>query len=183
MARGDRQALAALYDRRAPTLLAIGMRLLRDRAEAEDVLHDVFLEAWRSAGDYDPRRGSVRCWLYVRMRSRCRDRLKSAAYSRSRPIEGEVDAVLEPLREPGGDGGKLPAALAALSADHRAVLVLAYVAGLSTSEIAARLGIPTGTVKSRTAAAVSRLRERFAHAPRRERPAGRCGSSRASGSR
>ena len=71
VAAGDRAALATLYDRHAPILLALGSRIVPDRAEVEDVLHDVFLEAWRRAHRYDPRRASVRTWLAVRMRSRC----------------------------------------------------------------------------------------------------------------
>src|SRR4051794_20168042 len=60
IADGDREALAGLYDRYAPGLMAVGQRILGDRREAEDVLHDVFLEVWRAAADYDESRGSVR---------------------------------------------------------------------------------------------------------------------------
>src|SRR5437879_1266503 len=81
-AAGDRQCLAALYDRYAPALLAIGRRILGDRREAEDLLHDVFLEVWRQAGDYDEARGTVRAWLLMRMRSRALDRRKAAAFSK-----------------------------------------------------------------------------------------------------
>ena len=78
MAGGDRRALAALYDRHASYLLALGLRILKNRGEAEDLLHDVFLEVWRSAGDYDLNRGRVRTWLVIRMRSRALDVVKSA---------------------------------------------------------------------------------------------------------
>src|SRR5436190_20568735 len=71
---GDRAALAGLYDRHAPILLALGARILGDRALAEDVLHDVFLEAWHHAAEFDGGRGTVRAWLITRMRSRCLDR-------------------------------------------------------------------------------------------------------------
>src|ERR1700760_2526308 len=81
-AAGDRDCLAGLYDRYAPALLAIGRRILGDRREAEDLLHDVFIEVWRQAGDYDESRGSVRAWLLMRMRSRALDRRKSAAISK-----------------------------------------------------------------------------------------------------
>ena len=74
LVRGDREALATLYDRHAALLLALATRLLRDRAQAEELLHDVFLEAWHHARDFDPTRGSVRAWLVTRMRSRSLDR-------------------------------------------------------------------------------------------------------------
>src|SRR5262245_29250764 len=71
---GSRDALAELYDRHAPLLLGLGARILGDRGLAEDVLHDVFLEAWHHAREYDPARGTVRAWLVTRMRSRSLDR-------------------------------------------------------------------------------------------------------------
>ena len=77
LARGGREALAELYDRHSPAMLGLGLKLLRDRGEAEEILHDVFLEAWKRAGDYDPSRGSVRTWLMLRMRSRCLDRINA----------------------------------------------------------------------------------------------------------
>src|SRR5215510_10120109 len=73
-ARGDKPALGVLYDRHARLLLAVGLRILGDRGAAEDVLHDVFLEAWHQAAAFDPARGSVRAWLVTRMRSRALDR-------------------------------------------------------------------------------------------------------------
>ena len=83
IAGGDRTALAALYDRHSGILLGLAMRIVRDRREAEDLLHDVFLEAWRSAKDFDPKRGRVRTWLAIRMRSRALDLQKSARVSRN----------------------------------------------------------------------------------------------------
>jgi len=168
-ARGDREGLAALYDRHARTMLALGIRILRRRREAEDILHDVFVEAWRRAGDYDPRRGTVRTWLLLRMRSRCLDRVRSAAYSRGESLDDREEATLR-RGQPGTDGGaeeleaapdraRVRAALAALSDAHRAVLELGYFEGLSSSEIGARLQIPTGTVKSRVRAALAILRD------------------------
>lgn len=97
-ARGDRPALARLYDRHAPLLLALGVRLLNDRREAEDVLHDCFVELWRHAGDYDPRRASVKTWIAMRMRSRCIDRLRSASWTRRETLPEK--ALVEKLRLP-----------------------------------------------------------------------------------
>ncbi len=68
MAAGDRGALAKLYDRHGGLLLGMALKIVRERREAEDLLHDVFLEAWRSAKDFDPKRGRVRTWLAIRMR-------------------------------------------------------------------------------------------------------------------
>ena len=161
-AAGDRDCLAALYDRYASALLAIGRRILGDRREAEDLLHDVFIEVWRQAGDYDESRGSVRAWLLMRMRSRALDRRKSAAISKRADLPAP-DAVAD-----AHDNGEDPAlgpdrqavrrALAQLPAEQRQVLELGYFEGLSSSEIAERVRAPIGTVKSRVAAALSKLR-------------------------
>lgn len=165
-AAGDREALAALYDRHAGAMLALGVRILRDRGEAEEVLHDVFLEAWRRAGDYDPSRGTVRTWLTLRMRSRCLDLVKSAARSRTRAAGGSLETVAG-AAPPGADrldGSKVRAAMAELPDEQRAILELGYFAGLSCSEIAGELGVPIGTVKSRLHAALTKLRAVFVEA-------------------
>lgn len=158
VAAGDRAALATLYDRHAPILLALGSRIVPDRAEVEDVLHDVFLEAWRRAHRYDPRRASVRTWLAVRMRSRCLDRMKSARVARRRPLESAPEREQAPDAPAKVDGARLPAWLATLSEVQREVIVLGYFEGLSCSEMAERLAIPIGTVKSRLASALRKLR-------------------------
>jgi len=160
MADGDRNALARLYDRYAGLLLAVGMRVLGERREAEDLLHDVFLEAWRQAKRYDAARGTVRTWLLLRMRSRCLDRRRKAGFSRN--VSAESIDLLEQGQSP--DSSALPdhavvrQALLALSLEQRRVLELGYFEGLSSAEIAAREGIPIGTVKSRVAAALAKLR-------------------------
>ena len=77
LARRDERALAELYDRHAPTMLGVALRILKNRQDAEDLRHDVFFEAWRRAGEYDPARGTVRSWLLLRVRSRGIDRLRS----------------------------------------------------------------------------------------------------------
>ena len=73
MARGKTDALAKLYDLHAPVMLALAQRILGSKNDAEDLVHDVFLEAWRRAADYDPERGTVRAWLILRTRSRAID--------------------------------------------------------------------------------------------------------------
>jgi RNA polymerase sigma-70 factor (ECF subfamily) len=160
-ARGDTGALALLYDRHAPALLALAARILGSRSEAEDLLHDVFLEAWDRAYAYDPARGSVRAWLALRTRSRAIDRKKSAGVSRTQPITPLLaheaaltarDAALTP------DHALVRRVLAELPEDQRTVLLLGYFDGLSSSEIAERMRVPIGTVKSRVAAALGKLR-------------------------
>jgi RNA polymerase sigma-70 factor (ECF subfamily) len=160
LAGGDRSALAQLYDRYSGLLLAVGVQRLGDRREAEEVLHDVFVEAWRAAGDYDEERGTVRAWLVTRMNSRSLDRRKSAAVSRRVPYDGARAERIGVADDPAGavDCQRVQAALAALPLEQRQVVELAYFAGLSSSEIAERAEMPVGTVKSRTAAALGRLR-------------------------
>ena len=157
MAGGDREALATLYERHSGILLGLAMRIVRDRREAEDLLHDVFLEAWRSAKDFDPKRGRVRTWLAIRMRSRALDLQKSARVSRNAGDAG-LDAVVDDHEGTTPDHARVRAALADLGPDQRRVLELAYFEGLSCTEIAARVEIPVGTVKSRIAAGLDRLR-------------------------
>jgi len=161
VASGDQEALGVLYDRHGPTMMAIGLKILRNPREAEDLLHDVFVEAWKRASTYDGQRGSVRAWLHLRMRSRCLDRVKSARWSRSQPLperESQVGAA-EPKMEQAADASRLKAALADLPDEQRTVLVLGYFEGLSSSEIAERIGVPVGTVKSRVAAAMGKMRK------------------------
>ena len=158
MAAGDRGALAALYERHGSLLLGLALKIVRERREAEDLLHDVFLEAWRSAKDFDPKRGRVRTWLAIRMRSRALDLQKSARVSRNAGDAG-LEVVPDESAVQTPDHGRVRTALAGLGEDQRRVIELAYFDGLSCSEIAERIKIPIGTVKSRLAAALGRLRD------------------------
>lgn len=157
MAAGDRAALATLYERHSSLLLGLALRIVREKREAEDLLHDVFLEAWRSAKDFDPKRGRVRTWLAIRMRSRALDLQKSARVSRNTGDAG-LDVIVDDSEGASPDHGRIRAALSALAAEQRKVLELAYFEGLSCTEIAERVAIPVGTVKSRIAAGLERLR-------------------------
>ncbi|MEY4579559.1 MAG: hypothetical protein RL701_4262 [Pseudomonadota bacterium] len=165
MTRGDRAALSELYVRHAQALLAFAYGVLREQHDAEDVIHDVFLEAWRGrhSHEYSESRASVRTWLLMRTRYRTLDRLRSSARARRHKL-AESHASVPPAPFAGqpatsvGDGHRLPAALAQIPETLRHVIVLAYFEGLSTLEISSRLGIPAGTVKSRTHAAIKTLR-------------------------
>ena len=156
---GRDEALGVLYDRYSGLLMALGLRILHDRREAEDLLHDVFVEAWRRAADFDSTRGSVRAWLVTRTRSRALDRCKSPGRVRAVPLDlGSEARASEPVEVDGADHERLRRAVTSLSPGQRAVMECAYFDGLSSSEIALRLGVPMGTVKSRMAAGLARLR-------------------------
>jgi RNA polymerase sigma-70 factor (ECF subfamily) len=164
VARGERMAMAALYDRYASLLLAIGVRILGNRVQAEDLLHDVLLEAWHRAGEYDPARGSVRAWLVTRLRSRALDERTGVA--RRADLVRSKFAVEETFqRAPdvsGADRDHVRREVAGLPPDLEIVIDLAYFEGLSAAEISVRLSIPCGTVKSRMARAMALLRRHFA---------------------
>ncbi len=161
MAEGDRGALARLYERHAGVLLAVALRIVRERREAEDLLHDVLLEAWKHAKDFDPKRGRVRTWLAIRMRSRALDLQKSARVSRNAGDAG-LEIVVDESERTSPDHARVRSALAELGEDQRTVVELAYFEGLSCSEIAAKIAVPIGTVKSRLAAGLRRLRDGLA---------------------
>ncbi len=165
IARGDEHALAALYDAHAAALLAIAQRILRDRNDAEDLVHDLFVEVWHRASAYDASRGSVRSWLLVRLRSRAIDRLRSQA-TRRRLLTERVDGATatadstsaEEVVAQGQEKRTVSVALEALTPRQREAVELAYFQGLTAAEIAARIDVPTGTVKSRLASALAALR-------------------------
>ena len=152
--------LRELYRRYAPELFGFAVSALGDREQAEEVVQDVFAQLWRHAGDYDQRRASVRTWLYAIARNRIVDaRRRAAARPRSADddsLDGasEIDAALDQavLR------WQVTAALARLSPAHREVIRLAHYGGLTMREISERIGIPLGTVKSRTSYALRSLR-------------------------
>jgi RNA polymerase sigma-70 factor (ECF subfamily) len=144
--------------------MGLARRMLGTPAAAEDLLHDLFLEVWQHAAEYSPARGSVRAWLIVRARSRALDRLGRRARE-VRVVErvsSETSAAVAPGAATAIDGARVRRLLPILEGELRAVLELAYFEGLSSSEMAARLGIPVGTVKSRMARALGALREALA---------------------
>jgi RNA polymerase sigma-70 factor (ECF subfamily) len=165
---GDRSALAELYDRHTPLLHALALRIVRRATDAEDVVQETWVQAWRSAARYDRARGSVVAWLITIARSRAIDRLRSMASRLNAETAAEAEAGL--ARTSAQDapaaasaaselGGRVRAALTALPERQRHALELAYFGGLSQSEIAARLDAPLGTVKSWSRQGLLRLRE------------------------
>jgi RNA polymerase sigma factor (sigma-70 family) len=163
-AAGDSRGLRTLYDREAPRMLGVALRLLRRRDLAEEVVHDCFLRVWQRASSFDPARGDPRSWLYSVLRHRALDVLRG---------EGRTDLVddFEPmgLEDQGespeqaverlSDTGALRRCLERLAPVRRQAILLAYVNGLTHGEIAGRLGLPLGTVKTWIRRGVMALKE------------------------
>jgi RNA polymerase sigma-70 factor, ECF subfamily len=165
MIRGDQSALADLYDRHARTVYSLALRVVGDRAEAEDVVQEVFTQAWRSCARYDRTRATVAGWLVMMARSRSIDHLRMR---QARP-----DATASPVEmpDPPGPGPaqeamviageaiqRLRRALGELPVTLRTPLELAYYEGLSQTAIAEKLGEPLGTIKTRMRTALQKLR-------------------------
>lgn len=163
IARRDEAALGSLYDRYRLILFGLLVRILNSREEAEDILQEVFVQVWRRAADFDEMRGKPFTWLVTLARSRAIDRLRllgardrvAIAAARDAPDEAS-DAALDAFRS---EQRQIVAeALAELPEDQRRALVLAYFEGLTQSEIAARLGSPLGTIKTRMRSGMIKLR-------------------------
>jgi RNA polymerase sigma-70 factor (ECF subfamily) len=163
MAGGDPSALADLYERHARAVYSLACRILGDRTEAEDVAQDVFSQAWRQAAQYDSRRATVIGWLLMMSRTRSIDRLRAR---RARPQTAAVGlpeaadpAAGAEARAIGMEAAsRVRQALGSLPDSQRAALELAYYEGLSHADIAAQLGEPLGTIKTRIRAGLLRLR-------------------------
>lgn len=159
--RRDESALAALYDRYAGMLSSVLNRILRDTQAAEEILQDIFYQLWRTAGRFDPSRGSLPGWLVVIARNRAISRLR-----RHNPAGGEEIAentVMVPVNLESAVAqrellGRVTSALQTLPQEQRAVLELAYFEGMTHSEIARHTGDPLGTVKTRLRTAVETLK-------------------------
>jgi RNA polymerase sigma-70 factor (ECF subfamily) len=151
IAAGDRMAFRSLYDAQASRLYSVAMRITRQAPLAADAVHDAFLQVWRNAASFDPARGGAEAWLLSMVRYRALD----IARRRGREISDEdvperIDEDPDPLArlEQSRDAEALRACLSELEEERRRVIVLAFVDGLSHSEVADRLKAPLGTVKS-----------------------------------
>jgi RNA polymerase sigma-70 factor, ECF subfamily len=158
VAQGVERAFTELYDRYSRPVYATGVRLLGDAHLAEELVQDVFTNVWQRAASFDPTRASFATWLYRVTRNRAVDlarrrrvRPQSAGDERLRAIPGG------PEPEASVDGWDVARALSRIPEMHREVLTLAYFDGLSQREISLRTGVPLGTIKSRTTAALKRL--------------------------
>jgi RNA polymerase sigma-70 factor (ECF subfamily) len=153
-------ALRSLYRLYSSELLGFALNALGDRQAAEEIVQEVFTRAWRHADRYDPERGAVRTWLYQIARHAIIDaRRRSSARPALAPREIDPEETAGgPSIEQAMLGWQVAAALERLSTDHRQVIRLAHLQGMSVREIASALGLAEGTVKSRTWYALRSLR-------------------------
>jgi len=159
IAGGDQPAFEELYRRYARSVLGIALRRIGDRGRAEDATQDTFASIWRSASRYDPSRGRPASWLYTVARNAIVDGL------RRRPDATVADPPDVATTDPGPPdraesewvSWRVHRALETLPENERSLVELAYWSGMSQSEIAEYVGLPLGTVKTRTRAALGRL--------------------------
>jgi RNA polymerase sigma-70 factor (ECF subfamily) len=159
VAEGDDRALSELYDRYVRQVYATGIWLLKDSHLAEELVQDAFTNVWRRAGSFDRDRASFATWLYRITRNRATDLDRRR---RVRPLSVGEEPLWNVSGGPDPEASialwDMARALSRISEEHREVLTLAYFEGLSQREISRRTGIPLGTVKTRTTAALKRLR-------------------------
>jgi RNA polymerase sigma-70 factor (ECF subfamily) len=150
-ARGDRRALRALYEREAPRLLGVTLRIVRDHHTAQDVLQDAFIQVWHSAGTFQRALGSGRGWLYTVVRRRALDAVRRGPREllAGDDLEGLADSVALMTPEDESDITEaLAHCLQALDDRKRQCIVAAYVNGYTHQEIAQQLRAPLGSVKA-----------------------------------
>ncbi len=154
VAGGDRAALRIVYEDTSAKLFGVCLRILKDRGEAEDVLQDVYVTVWRKAGSFDPARASPISWLVAIARNRSIDRLRaSAVMRRSEPIETAEDVrdhapLAAELVEQAEQHARLKTCLGELEERHSAAIRAAFLDGTTYEELAARMSVPLGTMKS-----------------------------------
>ena len=166
IAQGDQLALATLYDETCSLVYGLAVRVLQDQSAAEDVTIEVYSQAYRQASSYDPGRGTPSAWLLTLARSRAIDRLRAESQRRKLEVRLEaVEAIPSLADDPEEQSSAaelrrlVQKALAALAPEQRQVIEIAYYSGLSHSEIAARVGQPLGTVKTRIRTGMILLRD------------------------
>ena len=162
VARGEEDALAALYDRFGRTAYGLALRVVRDAELAEDVVQEAFLSLWRSAGRFVPERSRAGTWLLTLVHRRAVDLVRREERRRAEPIESApeaADAAAEEAPWLRLERERVQAALASLPDAQREAIELAYYGGFTQAELADRLGQPLGTIKSRMFAGLARLGE------------------------
>jgi len=166
IAAGDQSALAELYDASSAKVFGLAMKILGDRDAAEEITVDVYTQVWRKIASYDAQRGTPGSWLMTMTKNRAIDGFRSRYLERGRQVpldqaaELPGDAAIPEQYSADLERQRLvQEAMASLSAEQRQAIALAYYWGLSQSEIADRLRLPLGTVKTRMRLGMIRLRE------------------------
>jgi len=168
LSRGDASALEALYDRYVRQCFGLALRILANQQLAEEVVQEVFLRVWADPSRFNSQKGHFASWLLSVVHHRCIDELRRRSYSEvtlETPDNGSLlDSEASDEPDPGeqvwiAETRKLVRkALADIPDNQRQIIELAYFGGLSQSEIAARLGQPLGTVKTRMRSGLQRLK-------------------------
>jgi len=164
-ARGDEQSFAQLYDAMSTRVFGLAVRIIRDRAQAEEVAQEAFLEIWRTASRFDPARGSAAAWMLTITHRKSVDRVRSAEAAtrrdatyelRNRSVEHDstADAAHASM-----EARRVRHAMESLTAAQREALELAYFGGYTHSEVASMLDLPLGTAKTRIRDGLIRLRD------------------------
>jgi RNA polymerase sigma-70 factor, ECF subfamily len=172
IARGDEEAFRGLFRRYAPTATAVAKRIVRQPFLAEEIVQEAFLAVWRDPGGYDEVRGSVKSWLMGMVHHRAVDLVRREESQRRRAEDPRLiepaaaaDDVAQTVVEEMGvpeERRAVREALTSLPPEQQQVIELMYFGGSSQSQIAAALGLPLGTVKSRTLLGMRRLRAALA---------------------
>jgi RNA polymerase sigma-70 factor, ECF subfamily len=164
-ARGDEQAFAALYDATARRVHGLVLRVVRDRAQAEEVTQEVYLQAWRTSSRYDEQKGSALSWLMTLAHRRAVDRVRAAEaasrqdtsyHQRSQVVPHDTTAE---AAETSIEAHRVRTALGELTGVQRQALELAYFGGYTHTEVATMLDLPVGTAKTRIRDGLIRLRD------------------------
>jgi RNA polymerase sigma factor (sigma-70 family) len=170
VARGDENALGELYDRIGRIAFGLAVRILRDEQLAEDSVQEGFLAVWRSAAGFRADRAKARTWILTLVHRRAVDLVRREERRRAEPLSDDAASV--PSGQPTDEAAwlrfereRVQAALRQLPDVQREAIELAYYGGFSQSELAERLGVPLGTIKSRMFAGLARLREILDESP------------------
>jgi RNA polymerase sigma-70 factor (ECF subfamily) len=165
VAVGDRQAFAELYDEMAPRVLGLVKRLLRDHSQSEEVTQEIFLEIWQTASRFDPKKGGASTWILTMTHRRAVDRVRASQSSRDRDVKvgirdfpAEYDHVSESV-EVSIESERVEKAMSRLTELQRQAITLSYYGGLTNSEVAEKLSVPIGTIKTRIRDGMIRLRD------------------------
>ena len=165
IATGDEAAFGALYDELAPRVLGLVRRLLVDSAQSEEVTQEIFLEIWQNAPRYEPSKGGATTWIFTMAHRRAVDRIRSSQAGRNRDVrigirdfENDYDNVADTV-ETTVENERVKKAMFQLTELQRQAITLAYYGGYSHSEVAEKLQVPLGTVKTRLRDGMIRLRD------------------------